>query len=159
MSQGQVSTQGAAGMAGLSGAIKAKRPASRRRTPFTTPPPLLQAKRKTSREAAAIVTTIKGGLSVGKLLWKAIRAGLWGLLLGPLFGALVVIGLMIFDPKCARPGDSGGCAMGLVTVPLGIAIPSFCLLFALGLLHGLWQRRPADWGAAIRRLRNWGRDE
>lgn len=96
---------------------------------------------------------------MGKLLWSAIRAGLWGLLLGPLAAVLFIIGLMIFDPACSSPGDSGGCAMGLVTVPVGIAAPSFGLFFAIGLARGLWLRRPRDWRLAIRRLRTWGREE
>lgn len=96
---------------------------------------------------------------MGKLLWGAIRTGLWGLLLGPLVALLAVIGLMIFDPKCGSPGDSGGCAMGLVTAPVGIAVPSFGLFFAIGLARELWQRRPRDWRLAIRRLRTWGREE
>lgn len=84
---------------------------------------------------------------------------MWGLLLGPLLALLFVAGLVIFDPRCGSPGDSGGCAMGLVTVPLGVALPSSALGFAIGLARELWRMRPADWGAAIRRLRNWGRED
>jgi len=93
-----------------------------------------------------------------KLVLKALRAGLWGLLIGPLIGTLAVIGFMIFDPKCG-PGDSGGCAMGLATVPVALALPSFGLFFAISLLRSLWRHRPADPIAAIKRLRNWGREE
>lgn len=95
---------------------------------------------------------------MARLIWKALRAGLWGLLIGPLLGLLAVMAFMIFDPKCG-PGDSGGCAMGLATVPVGLALPSFGLFFAIGLLHGLWRLRPSDPVAAIRRLRNWGRED
>lgn len=95
---------------------------------------------------------------MGKLLLAALRAGLWGLLLGPLVVALLVIGAMIFDPKCGV-GDSGGCAMGLVTAPIAAALPSFALFFAFGLARGLWKRRPTDPAGAIRKLRNWGREE
>jgi hypothetical protein len=49
--------------------------------------------------------------------------------------------------------------MGLVTAPVGIAVPSFGLFFAVGLVRGFWRRRPADWRAAIKRLRTWGREE
>ncbi|TCR66290.1 hypothetical protein [Bosea sp. BK604] len=96
---------------------------------------------------------------MGELIWGTIRTGLWGLLLGPLFALLFVIGLMIFDPVCGSPGDSGGCAMGLVTAPIAIALPSFVLGAAIGLARELWRRRPADPRAAIRRLRNLGREE
>jgi hypothetical protein len=82
---------------------------------------------------------------VGKLLWGAIRTGLWGLLLGPLVALLFVIGLMIFDPICSSLGDSGGCAMGLVTAPVGIALPSFALFSAIRLALELWRMRPKDW--------------
>jgi hypothetical protein len=95
---------------------------------------------------------------MGRLIVAALRMGLWGLLIGPLVAVLLVVGAMIFDPKCGV-GDSGGCAMGIVTAPIAIALPSFGLFFAIGLLRGLWQRRPADPGATIARLRNWGREE
>jgi hypothetical protein len=71
---------------------------------------------------------------------------------------LLVVAAMIFDPKCGA-GDSGGCAMGIVTAPIVVALPSFALFFLLGLARGLWRRRPRDPGAAIARLRNWGRDD
>ncbi|POR47594.1 hypothetical protein [Bosea psychrotolerans] len=95
---------------------------------------------------------------MGRLLLGAIRSGLWGLLLGPLIALLLVFAAMIFDPKCGV-GDSGGCAMGLVTAPLAIALPSFGLFFAIGLARGLWRQRPRDLRASIERLRNWGRDD
>jgi hypothetical protein len=95
---------------------------------------------------------------MGRLVVQALRAGLWGLLLGPLLAVILVFGAMIFDPKCGV-GDSGGCAMGIVTAPIAVALPSFGVFFAASLLRGLWQRRPADPVAAIRRLRNWGREE
>jgi hypothetical protein len=95
---------------------------------------------------------------MGRLLLDALRAGLWGLLVGPLLAVLLVAGAMIFDPKCGA-GDSGGCAMGIVTAPVAVALPSFALFFGLGLARGLWRLRPRDPGAAIARLRNWGREE
>lgn len=95
---------------------------------------------------------------MGRVLLRALRAGLWGLLVGPLFGVLAVIAFMIFDPKCG-PGDGGGCAMGLATIPVGLALPSFGLFFAVSLLRSLWRLRPSDPAAAIRRLRNWGRED
>lgn len=98
------------------------------------------------------------GAEMGELVLKALRAGLWGLLIGPLLAVIIVFGAMIFDPKCGV-GDSGGCAMGVITAPVAIALPSFGLFFAISLLRGLWQRRPSDPVAAIRRLRNWGRED
>jgi hypothetical protein len=95
---------------------------------------------------------------MGRLFLGAIRSGLWGLLLGPLITVLLVIAAMIFDPKCGV-GDSGGCAMGLVTAPIAVALPSFGVFFAIGLARGLWRQRPRDLRAAIERLRNWGRED
>ena len=95
---------------------------------------------------------------MGRLFFKALRAGLWGLLLGPLLAVILVFGAMIFDPKCGV-GDSGGCAMGVITAPIAVALPSFGLFFAVSLLRNLWQLRPTDPAATIRRLRNWGREE
>jgi hypothetical protein len=113
----------------------------------------------TSRRSLDILPRGQRGRDVGRLLWNAIRAGLWGLLLVPLFGLLFVFGLMIFDPKCGSPGDSGGCAMGLVTVPAVLVVPGFATFFGLRLLRDLWTLRPRDWGTAIRRLRTWGRED
>jgi hypothetical protein len=87
------------------------------------------------------------------MLWRAFKSGLLGLVIGPALAVLVVIAAMIFDPKCG-PGDSGGCAMGLATVPVAIALPSFALFFGLRLALDLWRARPT-----IRQLRNWGREE
>ncbi len=95
---------------------------------------------------------------MGRIFAEALRAGLWGLLLGPLLAVILVFGALVFDPKCGV-GDSGGCAMGVVTAPVAVALPSFGLFFALGLVRGLWRRRPPDPAAAIRRLRNWGRED
>ena len=95
---------------------------------------------------------------MGRVILRALRAGLWGLLIGPLLAVIIVFGALIFDPKCGV-GDSGGCAMGVVTAPIAIALPSFTLFFAISLLRGLWRLRPAEPAAAIRRLRNWGRED
>lgn len=87
------------------------------------------------------------------MLWRALKTGLLGLFLGPVLAVLAVIAAMIFDPKCGV-GDSGGCAMGLATVPLAVALPSFALFFAASLAISLWRVRPT-----IRQLRDWGRED
>ena len=78
----------------------------------------------------------------------------------PLGAAFInaVFGLMMFDPKCG-PGDSGGCAMGLLTVPVALALPSFALFTLVNLIGNLWRLRPRDPAAVIRKLRNWGRED
>jgi hypothetical protein len=93
-----------------------------------------------------------------QILLSAIKSGLVGLLVGPLIAVVLVFGALIFDPKCGV-GDSGGCAMGIVTAPIAVALPSFALFFLLGLARALWRRRPVDRKAAIAKLRNWGRED
>jgi hypothetical protein len=98
------------------------------------------------------------GRRMAGILISAVKTGLLGLIIGPLIAVVLVFGAMIFDPKCGV-GDSGGCAMGVVTAPIAIALPSFALFFAFGLVRALWRRRPADPKAAIAKLRNWGRED
>lgn len=100
-----------------------------------------------------------GRLGMARLLTKALLSGLIGLVLGPLLGLIAVFGLMLFDPKCGSPGDSGGCAMGLLTVPVALALPSFVLFALVSLVRSLWRLHPRDPAATIRRLRNWGRED
>ncbi|WP_332699123.1 hypothetical protein [Bosea sp. (in: a-proteobacteria)] len=87
------------------------------------------------------------------MLWRAFKTGLLGLVIGPMLAVLIVIAAMIFDPKCGV-GDSGGCAMSLVTVPVAAALPSFAVFFLASLATSLWRARPT-----IRQLRNWGRED
>ena len=94
-----------------------------------------------------------------RLLTKALLSGLVGLVIGPLLGVIAVFGLMLFDPKCGSPGDSGGCAMGLLTVPIALALPSFGLFALVSLIRNLWRLRPRDPAAKIRKLRNWGPED
>ncbi len=95
---------------------------------------------------------------MARLLTKALLAGLIGLVIGPFLGLIWVFGLMLFDPKCG-PGDSGGCAMGLLTVPVVLALPSFVLFALASLIRNLWKLRPRDPATTIRKLRNWGRED
>lgn len=94
---------------------------------------------------------------MARLLIKALLAGLIGLLLGPLLGLLGAFGLMMFDPACGSPGDSGGCAMGLLMVPAVLALLSFALFALVSLVRNLW--RPHHPTVAAHRLRNGGRKD
>jgi hypothetical protein len=91
-----------------------------------------------------------------RIVLRAIWIGCLGMLLAMLAAFAVVVAALLFDPKCG-PGDSGGCAMGLVTVTLGAALPGFIIgsvgYFALA----FWRRRPTL--PTIRQLRNWGRED
>ncbi|RXT18207.1 hypothetical protein B5U98_23365 [Bosea sp. Tri-39] len=87
---------------------------------------------------------------------RAIWIGCLVMLLAMLVGFVIVMAMLLFDPKCG-PGDSGGCAMGLVTVTLGAAIPGFVIGFVSYLAVTLWRQRPPL--PTIRQLRNWGRED
>lgn len=110
----------------------------------------------TQHRAATTGATTMWGMAKVRLLLRALKTGLLGLVLCPALAVGAVILAMIFDPKCG-PGDSGGCAMGLATVPLAVALPGFALFFAGSLARGLWQIRPPL--PTIRQLRNWGRED
>jgi ABC-type Fe3+ transport system permease subunit len=91
-----------------------------------------------------------------RILLRAVWIGCLGMLLAMLASFAIVAVILLFDPKCGR-GDSGGCAMGLVSVTLGAAIPGFVIGFAGHLSLVLWRRRPTL--PTIRQLRNWGRED
>jgi hypothetical protein len=68
------------------------------------------------------------------------RALLWGLLcalIAPLVTFLVVLGLQYFDQTCGTPGDSGGCAMGLVSATILSIAPGAVVGFLIALVHGI----------------------
>lgn len=94
---------------------------------------------------------------MGSVLFGALRCGLWGLLVGPLLALLVALVMAALDPACGV-ADSGGCAMGIVTAPIAVALPSVILFGAYGLLRGLW-RRVIDRSAALRQLLSVGRGD
>lgn len=87
---------------------------------------------------------------------RAIWIGILGMLLAMLVAFIVVLAVVMLDPKCGV-SDSGGCAMGLVGVTLAAALPGFLLGFAGHLARALWPRRPKL--PTIRQLRNWGRED
>ncbi|WID96610.1 hypothetical protein QO058_28540 [Bosea vestrisii] len=91
-----------------------------------------------------------------RIVLRAIWIGCLAMLLAMFAGFAIVMAMMLLDPRCG-PGDSGGCAMGLVTVTLGAAIPGFVIGFAGHLALVLWRRRPTL--PTIRQLRNWGRED
>lgn len=93
---------------------------------------------------------------MARILLRAIRIGCFGTLLAMLAAFAIVVLVLLVDPKCG-PGDSGGCAMGLVTVTLGAVIPGFVTGFAGYLALALWRRRPTL--PTVRQLRNWGRED
>jgi hypothetical protein len=70
------------------------------------------------------------------------RALLWGLLcalVAPLITFVAVLGLQYFDHACGTPGDSGGCAMGLVSATILSIAPGAVIGFLIALAHGIVQ--------------------
>lgn len=72
--------------------------------------------------------------------------------LGCLFGGFValagsfviVLVLNQFNPVCGTPADSGGCEMGLVSVPIQAIVPGAFIGIAIGVSLGVWRayRKP-----------------
>lgn len=93
---------------------------------------------------------------MARIALRAIWTGCLGMLLAMLAALAIVVLALIFDPKCG-PGDSGGCAMGLVTVTLSAALPGFVIGVAGHLALALWRWRPKL--PTIRQLRDWGRED
>lgn len=98
----------------------------------------------------------KREIAMVRTFLRAIWIGCLGMVLAMLAGLAVTVAALLFDPRCG-PGDSGGCAMGLVTVTLGAALPGFVLGFAAHLALALWRQRPTL--PTIRQLRDWGRED
>ena len=72
------------------------------------------------------------------VFFQAVRMAFVGLLVGPGLAVVLVLAAIMFDPKCGV-GDSGGCAMGVVTAPLAVALPSMALFFVVSFFRGLWK--------------------
>lgn len=49
--------------------------------------------------------------------------------------------------------------MGLMTVPVVLALPSFAVFAFASMIGNLWRLRPRDPAATIGKLRNWGRED
>jgi hypothetical protein len=77
------------------------------------------------------------------VFFKAVRMAFAGLLIGPGIAVAFVLAAIVFDPKCGV-GDSGGCAMGVVTAPLAVALPSMALFFIVSFFWGLWKLDRSD---------------
>ncbi|MDF2812581.1 MAG: hypothetical protein K0S56_3612 [Microvirga sp.] len=56
--------------------------------------------------------------------------GLAGAVVAPVLGFLTVLGFILLNPICRSPGDSGGCYMSAVTVPIMLVVPG-AMVFAL----------------------------
>jgi hypothetical protein len=68
------------------------------------------------------------------------RASLWGLasaLIVPFATFVAVASLQYFDTSCGTPGNSGGCAMGLVSATMFSIAPGAILGFLTVFVHGI----------------------
>jgi hypothetical protein len=71
------------------------------------------------------------------VLGHALLWGLLGAFIVPLATFVVSLGLQYFDPACATSGDSGGCAMGLISATILSIAPGAILGFLIALVHGI----------------------
>jgi hypothetical protein len=89
---------------------------------------------------ATILRTGRGGGAasvVGRVILYAVLGGVLGVVLGAGLG----IANAVLNPECTRPGNSGGCAIGvgIFAALLGVlGIPAGAMA---GLVHGLARRR------------------
>jgi hypothetical protein len=68
---------------------------------------------------------------------KVLLGTLAGIFVTPLAVFLLVLILNQFNPRCGTPGDSGGCEMSLVTVPLMSVLPGAAIGFVVGAVRGV----------------------
>ena len=83
---------------------------------------------------------------------SAVAGAALGAGLGCLFGGFValagsfviVLVLNQFNPVCGTPADSGGCEMGLVSIPIQSIVPGAFIGIAIGVALGVWRayRKP-----------------
>ena len=77
---------------------------------------------------------------MGKILGRALLAGLAGFLVVPLLVFAIVVGLgHVLDPRC-----TAGCDTGAGAIALASAVPAFSLLLLVGLVIGLRHRRRTE---------------
>ena len=75
------------------------------------------------------------------LIGRILGFGLLGLVVTPIVVTLAVLALAYtFDPTCGRPGDSGGCEMGAVSIGVMSALPGMALCIAV-VLYRHFRRR------------------
>jgi len=76
------------------------------------------------------------------LIGRMLGFGLLGLVVTPIVVTLAVLALAhTFDPSCGRPGDSGGCEMGAVSIGVLSALPGLAIGVAFALYRHFRKRR------------------
>ncbi|MGQ3299729.1 hypothetical protein [Reyranella sp.] len=76
------------------------------------------------------------------LIGRMLGFGLLGLVVTPIVVTLAVLTLAhTFDPSCGRPGDSGGCEMGAVSIGVLSALPGLAIGVAFALYRHFRRKR------------------
>ncbi len=72
---------------------------------------------------------------VGRTILRVVGYSFAGFVLGTLVGAAIAIGVVMVDPACNLPGDSGGCAMGIPAIAIGAGMLGAPIGFVLALIR------------------------
>ncbi len=76
------------------------------------------------------------------LIGRILGFGLLGLVVTPIVVTMAVLALAhTFDPSCGRPGDSGGCEMGAVSIGVMSALPGLAIGVAFALYRHFRAKR------------------
>ena len=76
------------------------------------------------------------------LIGRILGFGLLGLIVTPIVVTIAVLTLAhLFDPTCGRPGDSGGCEMGAVSIGVMSALPGVAIGVAIALYRHFRKKR------------------
>jgi hypothetical protein len=78
-----------------------------------------------------------GARALLDVVGRALLLGLVCAGLVPVVTFVVLFVLQHFDRSCGTPGDSGGCAMGLLSATILSIAPGAILGFLIALVHGV----------------------
>jgi copper chaperone CopZ len=78
-----------------------------------------------------------GARALLDVVGRALLLGLVCACLVPVVTFVVLLVLQHFDRSCGTPGDSGGCAMGLLSATILSIAPGAVLGFLIALVHGV----------------------
>lgn len=130
-------------------AIAARDPAARRWTDWprgmvavasAAPAAALRDAVRAASYPATILRTGRGG-RVASVLGRVILFAVLGGVLGVAVGAGLGIANSVLNPECTRPGNSGGCAIGVGIFAALLGMPGIPAGAMAGLADGLARRR------------------
>ena len=79
--------------------------------------------------------------TVGRSIGRIVAWTFAGAVLVPIAVFVLMAIAVAIDPVCGTPGDSGGCYMSLVSVPILSAGPGAVIGTVAGLVRTVWRRR------------------